>query len=368
MKDNIKVIFIARRFPPSVGGMERFAYDLSNALEARAELNKITWGGSNKWLPLVLPIFFIRAFLILLKERDIRVIHMQDAVQAPIGWLLHVIFQKPYIVVAHGLDITYKSAFYQSAVLPFVRKADAVISISTATNDEAVARGVDPEKTRVITLGTHDDYGEPRSDRAALSNEIGGEDLEDRQLLLTTGRLVKRKGVAWFIQSALPSIVQGNPSVLYLVAGDGEERSTIERSIKNAGMHNYVRMLGRVSDETRSLLYQTCDIFVMPNIKVQGDMEGFGIVAHEAATAGLPVVASGIEGIADALHDGKNGILLPSGDQGAYIEAITRLLKDDKYRLAVGTKARNYTLQAFSWGTIARQYMEVYEKVCDKRR
>jgi glycosyltransferase involved in cell wall biosynthesis len=360
----MKVLFIARRFPPSVGGMERFAFDLAGALEKQHRLDKITWGGSNKWLPIMLPTFFLRACLKLLRHSDTDVIHMQDAVQAPIGWLLGALFGKPYIVVAHGLDITYQSKFYQAVILPFVRRADMVVSISTATQDEVIKRGVNPDKACVITLGTHDDYeGGPVADRAVLMRELNVDIPSTRKLLLTTGRLVKRKGVEWFIRNVLPELTAYDKEILYLVAGDGAEREAIEKAIRESGMERNVCMLGRVSESARKLLYQSCDVFVMPNIKVSGDMEGFGIVAHEAATAGVPVVASNMEGIADALHANKNGLLVRSGAKDEFIHEITTLLADEKKRKSFGEAARRYTLREFSWERIAEKYRQVYDTV-----
>jgi glycosyltransferase involved in cell wall biosynthesis len=362
-----KVLFIARRFPPSVGGMERFAFDLSNALGRKVDLQKITWGGSNKLLPLVLPFFFLKASFKLLTDRHIDIIHIQDAVQAPIGWLLHVLFNRPYIVVAHGLDITYQNRFYQMVILPFVRRADRVISISTATKIEADKRGVNTALSDVITLGTHDDYGTVKVDRQLLAQQID-RDINGKKLLLTTGRLVKRKGVEWFILNVLPEVVKKDKSVLYLIVGDGAERAAIERAIEKTKLNDHIMMLGRVSDEARSTLYQSCDMFIMPNIVVAGDMEGFGIVAHEAATAGLPVVASDLEGIADALTDGKNGILLKSRDADSYTKNVLKLLKDEKSRRSFGKKARTYTLANYSWEKIAVQYVAVYKELVNKRR
>lgn len=364
MTGTIKVIFIARKFPPSVGGMERFAFDLSDALANRVELHKITWGGSNRWLPFVLPYFTFRAILTLFANRGIDVIHIQDAVQAPIGWLLAVIFRKPYIIVAHGLDITYKNKLYQWLILPFVRRADAVVSISSATKSEVDARGTNPEKSHVITLGTYDDYSNPAPNRPALSKQINL-DLENRKLLLTTGRLVKRKGVAWFIDDVLPRLIEKDPQILYLIAGEGVERSNVEKVVEKNNLNSNVQLLGRVSDEVKSMLYQSCDIFVMPNIVVPGDMEGFGIVVHEAATAQLPVVASNLEGIADALSDGKNGILLESKDDMAFLQCITELLNDNKKRQEFGKKAREYTLSTFSWDKIADKYVDLYKTLED---
>lgn len=358
----LEVLFIARRFPPSIGGMERFAFDLSNSLKPFAKMHKVTWGGSNKWLPIILPLFFIRSSFLLITNKNIKVIHIQDAVQAPVGWLLHIFFKKPYVVVAHGLDITYQNSFYQKVVIPFVRKADAVICISTATKDEALKRGVDESVLQVVTLGTVDDYGKVRADKKKLAKQMGY-NLDERLIILTTGRLVKRKGVEWFIRNVLPEITNSHKEILYIIAGDGVEREAIENTIKSSKMEKHAIMLGRVSDEIRSLLYQSSDIFVMPNIRVPGDMEGFGIVAHEAATAALPVVASSLEGINDAIINGKNGILIEPNNTQQFVDAIIKLVKDKDLRSRLGRKARKYTLSAYSWQNIARKYNNIYNKI-----
>jgi len=367
MSKKIKVLFMARRFPPSVGGMERFAYEISQELEQVVDLRKITWGGSNVWLPLVLPWFFLQAAWQLLRDPEIAIIHVHDGVQAPVGWLLHVLFRKPYVIVVHGLDLTYKNAFYQAVVLPFVRRVNLLITISAATRDEALKRGVPSGKIQIVPLGTRDDYGQVVRDREALAQAINVS-LENKTLLLTTGRLVKRKGVAWFVANVLPTLVKHDDSVLYLVAGEGGARAAIEATIEKHHMAGHVALLGRVPDETRSLLYQSSDIFVMPNIVVPGDMEGFGIVVHEAATAQLPVVASSIEGIVDALADGKNGIMVQARDSARFVEEIERLIDDPELRRTFGKRARSYTLRNFSWQRIAKKYEELYEELLGRSR
>jgi len=361
----MRVLFVARRFPPSVGGMERFAQDLNNNLAKKVAVVAITWGGSNKWLPIVLPWFFIKAFFILLFNRRIEVIHMQDAVQAPIGWLLGCIFKKPFIVVAHGLDITYKQKFYQATIIRFVKKAARVICISAATREECIKRGIDSGILEVITLGVSDDYGgNPTPDRKALA-ERTKLNLDDKKIIITTGRLVKRKGVSWFIKNALPAIVKNNKDTMYVVAGSGEQRDRICEAISESGLESYVKLLGSIDDGTKSILYQSADIFVMPNIVVPNDMEGFGIVAHEAAMAGIPVVASKLQGIIDAISDRKNGILVKPGDADSFVKQIDKLLGDGNYRRKFGMSARNYTMKNYGWENIASKYVKVYEEVVD---
>lgn len=362
MKKRSSVLFITRRFPPSVGGMERFAFEISKVLGKKIALKKITWGGSNAWLPLVLPWFFIKGAWLLARHQDIGVLHLQDALLAPLGWLLHVIFRRPYVVVAHGLDITYKMKFYQAVVLPFVRRADRVVVISSATRSEAEKRGVKSEKIQIIALGVNDDFLFIQPNRALLAQYLNTQ-LDNRKVLLTTGRLVRRKGVRWFIESVLPGLVDRDKSVLYLVAGDGPERSAIQDVIQQTGLADHARLLGRVTDEERNLLYRSSDVFVMPNIPVPGDMEGFGMVVSEAATAGLAVVASELEGIADAIRNGQNGILVAPRDAGGFIEAIEAFLENDEMRQSFGKRARDYTLRAYGWETVANQYVQLYQNL-----
>lgn len=357
----MKVLFMARRFPPSIGGMQKFAYDLSQALPNQdISLTKITWGGSSRLsLPVVLPWLFLRGLWSVWTDRSIEIIHMQDAVLSPLGWLLSKLSGKPWVVVAHGLDLTFKLRFYQRVNLFFARRCQAMVAISQATADEATKRGIDPAKITVIPLGVNE-VQPTKVDREAVLKSTGLN--KDDKILLTVGRLAKRKGLAWFIDNVLPEIAK-ETNVHYIVIGDGAERHNIEEVISSHNLKDRVHLLGAVDDKTKSQWLAVADIFVMPNIKVAGDMEGFGIVAHEAAMAELPVVASKLEGIAQALQDGKNGILLPEKDSQAYHKTITELLNAKQARQAIGKQARMYTLETFGWPAIARLYRQVYEKV-----
>ncbi len=97
----------------------------------------------------------------------------------------------------------------------------------------------------------------------------------------------------------------------------------------------------------------------MPNIQVDGDEEGFGLVALEASIRGTYVLAAGIEGITDAVIDGENGSLLPTGDAQAWAKKIKELLSD-KPRLAVlSEKGKHFTRANYSWNNMVNGYKEV---------
>jgi phosphatidylinositol alpha-1,6-mannosyltransferase len=354
----MKVLFVARRFPPSIGGMEQFAYDLSEALpDKETTLVKVTWGGSSRLtLIFALPWLFLKSLWQLWTDRSIDIIHMQDAVMSPVGWLLSKLSRRPWVVVAHGLDLTFTLAFYQKVNIFFARKAASMIAISEATAEEARQRGISSRELTVIPLGV-DGHQLPKTDRVTTRRSIGLD--KDAPVLLTVGRLAKRKGVAWFIGTVLPKLPD---NVHYVVIGEGTEQAAIKKAIQINNLSDRVHLLGAVDLATKEQWLAAADIFVMPNVRIAGDMEGFGIVAHEAAMAGLPVVASNLEGIAQALQDGKNGFLLPPHDGVAYRSTITDLLHHPKNGIEFGRKARAYTSKHFGWATIAEDYRQVYRK------
>jgi phosphatidyl-myo-inositol dimannoside synthase len=175
--------------------------------------------------------------------------------------------------------------------------------------------------------------------------------------------LVKRKGVAWFVNNVMPDLVAANDKIVLVVSGDGPEKSTIEEAVKLHGLKKHVYLLGRTSHDMLKNLYNGSDVFVMPNIKVEGDREGFGRVLLEAALCQLPVVATGIEGIVDAVIGGKNGILVQEKDIKTYVVKLTTLLNDASLAQKTGKAARQYTLKNFDWDNISDKYIAEYRKL-----
>lgn len=358
----MKTVFVTRKFPPSVGGMERFAYDLHRSIAKNVRTFLVKWGGGNVWLPAVIPYLFLRSLWITVVRR-VDVIHIQDGVLAPVGYLLSLLTGKPWVIVIHGLDITYKNKLFKAVNLRCIRKAGKVFCISQSTAEEALERGVSGQKIQVMPLGITDEHGIARP--AARKLLSGWLDLnpDEHKLLLTSGRLVQRKGVAWFIESVMPGLIKLMPEVLYLVVGDGGQRENIEKAIRRQGLERNVHMLGKVSDAKLGALYRGSDVFVMPNIKIPGDVEGFGRVAIEASVCELPVVASGIEGILDAIKDGRNGVLVPERAVKAFEKEIARLAGNAKAARSFAEKSRQYTLKHYEWDAIAKRYIAGYEQV-----
>ncbi|MDQ5886670.1 MAG: phosphatidyl-myo-inositol dimannoside synthase [Patescibacteria group bacterium] len=342
--------------------MERFAKDLHDSVAQKTNTILLSWGGSKSALFFVLPYFFLKSFWLLLTNR-IDIVHAQDGVVSIVMFPLSMIFKKPLVVVIHGLDATYKSKLYQSLIKWSLSRADKIICISGAAKAEILKRGFDDTKVQVIPLGITDDlHGDKRNARE-LVRQFVPKYSGNQKIIITSGRLVERKGVDWFIKNVLPGVLKQQPETLLLVSGEGPWRERIQESIDQSAMNEHVVLFGRTSDEQLKILYNGADCFVMPNVVVDGDMEGFGRVLLEAALCETPVVASGIEGIVDAIVDGKNGTLVQERETEEFIRVILEILQNPKLAQEQGKQARIFTLENYNWSTIAERYIKVYSEL-----
>lgn len=357
MKDNannqLRILFISRAFPPVIGGIEKQNFEIYKHLGEIADVTLIANRNGKHFLPFFLPYAILYT---LLQARRYEVILLGDGVLAVVSWALRLIRQCPLVCcIVHGLDITFPNKLYQRWwVRCFLRKVDVLFPVSRQTALEAITRGFSEDRCQVIPNGVNTDEFITEFDSkkhislCSVSNE-------NRHIILTVGRLIERKGVHWFVEYVLPQL---NDDIVYVVAGDGPMRKTIEEIIARKGLDSRVHLLGRVSGADLRTLYAAAEIFVQPNITVEGDMEGFGLVVLEAGAAGVPVIASRLEGLIDAISEGENGQLLTPGHAAEYIEQIHALIRDPDLRKAKGQRAYEYVRKHYPWNAVAKRYLK----------
>ena len=357
----LKILFVSRAHPPVVGGIENQNEALGGALAKLADVTAIVNRGGKKALPYFLPWAALHAAWI---ASGVDVILLGDGVAAFIGWFVKRIRPgKSVVCVVHGLDLTYRNPVYQRLwVGRFLPALDHLIAVSRSTRHIAVQHGLDGTRVSVVPNGI-DVAEQPSTSTDALENSLGVT-LRGRSLLVTVGRLVRRKGVAWFVEEVLPSLPD---SVLYIAAGEGPDREEIERIIKRLGLSNRALVLGRVSEDTKRAILGNAHLFIQPNIPVPGDVEGFGIAVLEAGCYGLPVVATRLEGLQDAVEHGTNGLLVPPQDPPAMVRAIAGLLIDEPERLKLAVRARSHVEQ-FDWNIVAQKYLSTLVSVAGAHR
>lgn len=337
------VLIISRNLPPLIGGIERLLAHTIEALEGRFKLE--VWGptGCRTYLPAsvkvvelptAVPLFLAQAYARLLSQRiSASVVLAANGVVAPLARDCARRAACPYAVMVHGLDVAYPQALYRHLFLPAVASADLVIANSRFT--AGLAGGIGAKRVEILNPGVR--WPAAEVDAADFRGRHGW---GDRPVVLSVSRLIRRKGVADFVEFILPTLVAQIPTILYSVIG-GEprasgrsvsgERERIGQAARRAGVQDHVQLLGDISDPSLdgelAAAYQAADVLAFPLQDLPGDVEGFGMVALEAASFGLPTVAFAVGGVADAVVDGRTGYLIAARDNESFAQGVLRILE-----------------------------------------
>lgn len=312
----MRILFISRKKADDVGGLSRFAQKLIS--------------------------FFPRA------RYPVDLIHLCDATMLPIGMFLKFLYRKPLTLTAHGLDLTFPNPIYQfllKLLLPF---ADAIILDSPQAKKLLLPFNI-KKPVYIISPGISTDQFKTATP-CTLPN------LKGKIVLLTVGNLVSRKGHIWFIKNVFQKL---SGEFIYLIVGNGPQRSQIERLINKSHLTSRVYLLGKLTNPQLAFIFKLAHIYVAPNQQKPGDFEGFGLACGEAATLGLPVVASNVDGIPEVIKDQKNGYLVKP-EAKEFVKTINQL-KISKLRKKIGRRAKLYTKRNYSWQTTAEKYVKVFQ-------
>jgi phosphatidylinositol alpha-mannosyltransferase len=247
----------------------------------------------------------------------------------------------------HAYRGSYYGYFYGR---PILRRAfselDARIAVSRAAKRFVRQYFMAPYK--IIPNGVEGDRFNPRNVQPIPEFDDG------RPNVLFVGRPEKRKGVGYLLR-AYPFIKNAFPDARFIIVGAGDwQDSPYRRFIERRSMRDIV-IVGRVPDGELPRYHRSAQIFCAP--AVEG--ESFGIVLLEAMAAGLPIVATNIEGYSQVLTDGHEGILVRPRDERALAEAVCQLLQDPTLASAMGARGIETALQ-YSWDKVAEQVLDLY--------
>jgi phosphatidylinositol alpha-1,6-mannosyltransferase len=281
---------------------------------------------------------------------------------APVTWLFSMLAKAHSFVFVHGLDLVVDNIVFQRLFVPFIRRHDRVIANSQNTRELAISKGSHPDKVTIVNPGS---IIPPESSLLDATQSRARLGFENKKLILFVGRMVRRKGLAEFLEKAWPRIVAGEPDALLLVAGDSPDDALVKdpegatRLVQAIARHGTetVHFLGTVDDETLWTCYAAAEALVFPLIRVVGDVEGFGMVAIEAAASGTPTVAFPVGGVVDAVADGINGVLVPEGDYEAFADAVVSICKGGP---PSRTACRKHA-ETFSWEAHGQKLLKVLD-------
>jgi phosphatidylinositol alpha-1,6-mannosyltransferase len=302
----------------------------------------------------------------LLYRKQIKVVVLGELYA--LGWLgrlLHYLMHIPYIHYIHGEELTTGgySRLYNRVGLKSLRIADAVVAVSEFTYQEALKRGVCPERLHLITNGVDSSTFKPGPKSQKILDRHG---LHKKKVLLTVGRVEERKGHDTVI-AALPLITRKIQDIAYLIVGTGTNIERLRRLTSEVGMVDCVVFAGRIPDKELVEYYQTADLFIMPNRTLpNGDTEGFGLVFLEANACGKPVIGGNSGGVPDAIIHGVTGLLVNGESLSEVADAVIRILQDESMSRRMGSAGR-LRAQEFSWKQKADQFRDLCAKVTNSR-
>jgi glycosyltransferase involved in cell wall biosynthesis len=373
----MKVLMLTPSFPPIIGGTERLVQNLTLKLnQIGIHTDVMTFNMSEKWNPVWreevkedgFKVFRVPAlnifrklsynpleislgahvipklsFVKRLKEYDI--LHFHDDVDLSFSifsWFVN----KPKIFQCHTLTATHPQ--YKRNCLPrkiLNKVGNSYICVSNWAKKLLLDLGVPESKIFILRNGVDVKKFKPK-EAERIDN-----------LVLFAGRIIRPKG----LHVLLDSLGYVDIPIHLRIAGPKQDCKYAEMLGSNGkqerGIHK-VEWLGRIQQDKIMELYQKASVFANPALS-----DDFGIVNLEAAACETPIIASEVGGIKEFVKNGVNGILVPPNDPKKLANAIKKLLGNRKLREEYGKNGRKMVEDHFSWESVAKEAVRIYEEV-----
>jgi len=265
----------------------------------------------------------------------------------------------PYYFAAHGTEVKkpLESRFYRALLFFCAKYVRKIICLGYHQKVTLMKAGIPLSKLNAVNEGTDLELFKPDVDSSKVAQRYN---LINKKVILTTGRLVKRKGHDMVIKS-LPRVLEHVPNAVYLIVGNGMERENLEALVKELNLKEKVIFAGYVPKRDLPKFYNACDVFIMASREVDGDIEGFGIVYLEANACSKPVIAGKSGGTAAAVRHGVNGFLVNPVNVEEIADQIVLLLTNRKLAEEMGKKGRQLVKSKFNYALIAREIQDIMD-------
>jgi len=384
-----RILIFAAYFYPHVGGYEKIVYELSRRLVQRGyeidiltcnteralayeELDGIhiyrlpSWNALNSLYPIPKPCPTSFKILLRLLRKNYDVINTQTRffITSFLGLIFAKLKKTPLVHTEHGA----RHSIVPNKVIDLISRAydhsiGALIMKSASRNigvSEAACEFLKHLGATSIRL-VHDGIDTTIFKKKEDTNYRQKLDISNDAIVITfVGRLIYAKGVQDLI-SAFSKIKDTAPNAKLLIVGDGPYRAELENLAHQTDCHSSILFLGqRNQDEVIDVL-STTDIFVNPSYS-----EGLGISVMEAASVGLPIIATDVGGTREIITTDKTGILVKAREVGQLAEELCRLCANAELREKLGKNARILAERKFNWDKITGEYIKLYTSLAEK--
>jgi glycosyltransferase involved in cell wall biosynthesis len=313
-------------------------------------------------IPYTIPsVASLETFIKAIQSSDIIHAHGHPYLTSLIAGKLAKRYNKPFVLTQHNTFIDYDNMFDTvervndlAVGKASLKLADKITVVSNATKKYVLSLGADPNKVKVIHNGVDLEYFRPiEGKREEMRKKLGIS--QNAVVVLTVRRIVYKNGIDTLIDAA-EIAVKKNPNITFLIVGIGPNKESAEERIKQLGIDKNVIFAGFASTEELPFYYNAADFFVVPS----KSGEGLPLVAEEALSCGLPVIATDVGGVGEIVTE-KYGTLIPPNMPEPMAKTILEYAKMDlsKRRLEV----RAMMEEQHSWEKNVDSLVKIYEEL-----
>ena len=279
----------------------------------------------------------------------------------PLAWMSGLLKRagaKRIVAITHGHEVwwaklpPFKQIFAQST-----KSIDVLTFLGEFTRSAMAPVVRAPCQMVQIAPGISIEHFSPGAKSQRLIDELK---LEGKQILVSVGRLVHRKGQDKLLE-ALPEILLTHPDIVLLFIGVGPRQKKLDQLVRAHDLSHYVRFVGRVTYDKLPEYFRLGDLFVMPSrSRLAGlEVEGLGIVYLEASACAIPVLAGASGGAPDAVIQGETGVVVDGSRVGEIARAVNELLDHPAQMAELGKAGRAWTQERWSWQIWGERFREV---------
>lgn len=292
----------------------------------------------------------------LIKEREIDIIHTHGYKSDILGLIAAKRCGIPCINTPHGFGepSSLKLKVFIRIGQFCLRFFNRTVPLSRQLYDECLYFGVPETKLQYIQNGV--DLKEVETYRLTKSNIIKAPDEE--RVIGFIGQMIPRKKVDHILE-IFDRLVEKHPNVRLELLGDGESRPALEAQAANLKSKDKIHFMGFRNDRLERL--KNFDLFVMSSSD-----EGIPRCLMEAMAMETPVTAYNIKGIDQLLEHEKTGLLATYGDKETLLSYWEKALYDQEYAQSLARNGREFVLENFSAGRMAREYMDIFQELVIK--
>ncbi|MBZ0156706.1 MAG: glycosyltransferase family 4 protein [Alphaproteobacteria bacterium] len=286
----------------------------------------------------------IALFARFLLQRKVQHIHAHFAsTAAELSLCLSLMTGMPFSFTTHGYDVFFSPhRFYRT----MGEHAKFVVAVSEFNREYLAERyRVPKEKIRVVRCGIDTDLFRPH--RTAAEKDID---------VVTVARLHPVKGLPYLVR-ACRTLKEKRREVRCAVIGEGRERESLQRMIREEGVGENIALLGNRSPEEVVQYLSRSKVFVLPSTS-----EAMPVSLMEALACTVPVVATRVRGIPELVEEGVNGYLVKPRHSRLLAEKISLLLENDELRERMGRAGRERVVRDFNLKTETGKLRELFEK------